>query len=127
MDLGFKRKAILGALRKADSQIALLRSKEVQLRCKDDCGSGILQTLEVSPKAKYLFVVVTDQNIPRAQFQRVEDEVGNLPNVRLFTLLRGFHPNRPGRSRNQRLRAVETFASMADAVGLLDELRATLA
>lgn len=127
MDLGYKRDKILDTLEEANGHIEQLRSRKVSLWRKRHCSRSVGHFLEFSSTVKYMFVVISDQNISPKKFAAVEAKAAMLPNVSLFTLVRGFHPNTPGLTREEAVDKAIAHLSDADVTKLEAELIGALA
>jgi len=92
MDLGYKRFEFSDSMREVDKRVGKLRGQKFSLWEKIGDGRDRHEKT-LSKNAKYLFVVISDQNINANQFKDVETSASKLGNTGLFTLLRGIHLN----------------------------------
>ena len=99
MDIGYKRTEFLDSMKKVDKLISEIRGQKFSLWKKVGEGRERLERT-LSKNAKYVFVVISDQNINKKQFTEIEKSGSKLNNTALFVLLRGVHPNVYGQSRD---------------------------
>ena len=79
---------------------AQLRGQAFSLRVRNGNKYEHL-TLPLAQNAKYLFVIVSDQNVPSSTFKRYEECGASLGYVALLVLTRSFHPNQPCHSKEE--------------------------
>ena len=129
MDLGYKRDEFRDSINGVDTLVEKLRGQEFRLQKKVDHGVvPLIKTL--SKNAKYVFVVISNQNIGGEKFRRIEELASGLDNTGLFVLLRGKHLNGPefyGRSLDDVMTAVDGYISQDDFVKLETLLNESLA
>ncbi len=99
MDLGYKRTEFSDSMKKVHKLISKIRGRKFSLWKKIGEGRERLERT-LSKNAKYVFVVISDQNINKKQFTEIEKAGSKLHNTALFVLLRGIHPNVYGQSRD---------------------------
>jgi hypothetical protein len=84
----------------------------------------------LSKNAKYVFVVVSNQNIGREKFEKIEALASELDNTGLFVLLRGKHLNGEefyGRSPEYIMNVINGYISQDDFTELDALLNESLA
>ena len=124
MDLGYKRTEFSDSMKKVDKLIPKLRGQQFSLWKKVGEGRERLERI-FSKRAKYVFVVVSDQNINKKQFTEIEKAASKFKNTSLFVLSRGMHPNVYGQSRDDTIAEMkqhicnESFQKLAALVGSL--------
>lgn len=124
MDLGYKRTEFSDSMKKVDKLIPKLRGQQFSLWKKVGEGRERLERI-FSKRAKYVFVVVSDQNINKKQFTEIEKAASKFKNTSLFVLSRGMHPNVYGQSRDDTIAKMkqhicnESFQKLAALVGSL--------
>lgn len=109
MDLGYKRTQFSDSMKKVDELMLKIRGQRFRLRKKvGERRERLERTL--AKNAKYVFVVISDQNVSKKQFIEIEKAASKLNNTALLVLLRGVHPNVYGQSRD------DTIAKMKQHV-----------
>jgi hypothetical protein len=99
MDLGYNRSGFPEFMKKVNSLVLKLRGQTFSIWEKIGEKSRRHEKT-FSKNARYVFVVMTDQNINKKLFGEVEATASKLDNTAFFVLLRGIHPNVYGQSRD---------------------------
>lgn len=110
MDLGYNRTGLSDSMKKMDERMLKIRGQKFSLWEKVGEGRRRLERT-LSKNAKYVFVVISDQNIKKNQFAEIEAAGAKLANTALFVLLRGIHPNAYGQSRSDTVLKVKQHIS----------------
>ena len=79
MDLGYQRDDFGPSLRKKNRLMTRLRGQKFRLLARKGNGRDPI-TLRLSPRAKYLSVVISDRNIAPAHFNEIEKSAASLGN-----------------------------------------------
>jgi hypothetical protein len=93
MDLGYKREEILNTFSKASARTLAMRGQWTTFWDGRSSSGGVQRRLRCATAAVYVFVVVSDQNIKRDAYSKIEAAAQRDDALRLHTLLRGIHPN----------------------------------
>lgn len=94
MDLGYKRDSFDDTLRQKDVGMAQMRNAVFTYKPKSE-GKRAQITLPLAQNAKYLFVIVSSQNVSPSRFSVFEKSAPSLSNIEFYVLTRGYHPNDP--------------------------------
>lgn len=105
MDLGYNRNGFPDAIRKADTIAAAFQGQAVSMWQKVGHKRERLEKT-FSDTVKYVFFVVSDQNIDKNLFAAAELVASQLQNTALLVLLPGIHPNKYGKGRDEALKDV---------------------
>ncbi|HLE22008.1 MAG TPA: hypothetical protein VJB88_12905, partial [Vicinamibacteria bacterium] len=106
MDLGYQRDDFGPSLRKKNRLMTRLRGQKFRLLARKGNGRDPI-TLRLSPRAKYLSVVISDRNIAPAHFNEIEKSAASLGATALYVLTRDCHPNEYGFSKKQIMKKIE--------------------
>jgi hypothetical protein len=94
MDLGYKRDKFASTLATTDAQMEQIRGQAFSLLRKgQDTRERV--SLPLAASAKYLFAIVSDQNINAQLMNTFEVIASCLTRIRLHILTRKCHPNAP--------------------------------
>jgi hypothetical protein len=126
MDLGRQRITFADVWKARDVKMADLRGRTFSLWKKEGERRKRIEKTQ-SQNAKYLFVLISDQNINAAQFKRIEEAGCALRNSRLFVLIRGMYPNAYGRTRETTVRQIRRHICLDEFDKLDKVLRSALA
>lgn len=116
MDLGFKRDRFGTTLLNCDALIATLRGQSVDMMERSETKKKRVK-LSISPRAKYLFVVVSPLNITDQLYQEFKKVASTLKNTSMHVLTKGrIHPNQPGLTKEEVAKRIgicnDAFAEM---------------
>lgn len=100
MDLGYKREKFAATLTSTDAQMEQFRGQTFSLLIKGQVlikGQDTRErvALPLAPSAKYLFAIVSEQNIKAELMKTIEVVASSLTRIRLHILTRKGHPNAP--------------------------------
>lgn len=125
MDLGYKRHDFLESASKRALLIQSIRGKDLSF-WKKEPDSREQRNYRLSKDAVYAYVVITDSNIAPADYQDISDRVGLLPQIRMFTLVRGSPVNLYKMSVGQAKAQVLQHASTNDFMALTNLFESAL-
>ncbi|MDD5208934.1 MAG: hypothetical protein PHV36_06085 [Elusimicrobiales bacterium] len=105
MDLGYNRNGFPDSIKKADAIAAEFQGQTVSMWQKVGHKRKRLEKT-FSDNLKYVFFVISDQNINPKLFAAAGLAASQLKNTALLVLLPGIHPNEYGKSRAEAIKDV---------------------
>ena len=108
IDLGYKRDQFPSTMRQADMRIAQLRGLHCSYLVKNG-SKAERNSLPVAENARYLFAIISNQNVSPKLFGGFEEVAASLKkkNTTLHVLTRDFHPNQPCHSKETVLNRIK--------------------
>lgn len=91
-DLGYKRSEFIRYAKDRVKELNKIKKNNKGCSLKDDDKE--IQSVKIDDNLKWIYIVVSDDNINKDQFIKIENEIGTMSDVELFTLVKGEHPRK---------------------------------